>query len=292
MRVTEGMGYQNLLRDLERVQERLQKAQQQISSGKKISAPSDDPSLASDIVRINGEKVESAQYQRNLQFGQSKLNLTDTVMDGLQTMVERAITLGQSSISNATAGTSGAVEVDLLRDQIISVGNTTHLGRYIFGGSKTTTPPYVKAADSSVSYQGNNTAMTVQVGRAVTLQTQIPGSEIFSGSVDVFSTLSNLSTAMKNGDNSGIDAQIKKLQQFSDVVSVARTKIAGFINMGSNVASELSAKDLARAGDLKQEQDADIAQAISELTMSQTALQATLAAGAKISQISLLDYLK
>ncbi|PYS29177.1 MAG: hypothetical protein DMG11_09955 [Acidobacteria bacterium] len=97
---------------------------------------------------------------------------------------------------------------------------------------------------------------------------------------------------MKNGDNSGIDAQVKKLQQFSDVVSVARTRGAGFVNMGANVATELSSKDLARASDLKQEQDADIAQAISELTMSQTALQATLAAGAKISQISLLDYLK
>jgi len=286
------MGYRNLLRDLERVHERLQKAQSQISSGKKISAPSDDPSLASDIVRLNGESAESAQYQRNLQFGQSKLNFTDTVLDGLEIMVERTITLAQSSISNATAGTSGAMEVDSLRDQIISVGNTTHLGRHIFGGSQTTTPPYVKAADSSVSYQGNNAGMSVQVGRAVTLQTQIPGSEIFSGSIDIFSTLSDLSAAMKSGNNAGIDAQIKKLQQFSDVVSVARTKIAGFVNMGTNVASGLSARDLSRASDLKQEQDADIAQAISELTMSQTALQATLAAGAQISQISLLDYLK
>jgi flagellar hook-associated protein 3 FlgL len=286
------MGYQNLLRDLSRVQERLQNAQEQLSSGKKVSTPSDNPSIAADIVRLNGEEIESAQYERNLQFGQSKLNLADTVLDSVQTMVERAMTLGQSAISNATAGTSGAIEVDSLRDQIISIANTTHAGRYIFGGSKTTTPPYVKALDSSVSYQGNNTAATVQVGRNSTLQMQIPGSEIFSGSVDIFSTLSALVTAMQSGDNSGIDAQVQKLQQFHDVVSVGQTRIAGFINMGTNVASELSTRSLGRANDLKQEQDADIAQAISELTMSQTALQATMAVGAKIAQLSLLDYLR
>src|SRR3989442_6706403 len=130
MRVTQGMAYQNLLRDLARAEEKLQKSQNQMSSGKKISAPSDDPSLASDIVRLNGEKVESAQYQRNLQFAQAKLNVTDTVLDSLQTMVERIVTLGERAISSPTAGTQGAVEVDSLRDQIISIGNTTHLGRY------------------------------------------------------------------------------------------------------------------------------------------------------------------
>jgi flagellar hook-associated protein 3 FlgL len=292
MRVTPGMAYQNLLRNLARGEEKLQKSQDQLSSGKKISAPSDDPSLAVDIVRLTGEKVESAQYQRNLQFAQSKLNVTDTVLDSLQTMVERVVTLGERAISNPTAGTQGAVEVDSLRDQIISIGNTTHLGRYIFGGSITTSPPFVKAANSTVSYQGNNTPMTVQVGRSVTLETQIPGNEIFMGSVDIFSTLTDLATAMKNGDNNEIDANVRKAQQFVDSVSTARTRIAGFVNMAANVASELSARDLARAKNLEQEQDANIAQVISELTMNQTSLQATMAAGARIAQLSLLDYLR
>ena len=95
MRVTEGIGYQNLLRDIARVQERMQIAQDQVSSSKKVTKPSDDPTAASDIVRIFGEKSEAEQFERNLTFAESKLNLADTVLDSVEHMIERARTLGQ-----------------------------------------------------------------------------------------------------------------------------------------------------------------------------------------------------
>ena len=97
---------------------------------------------------------------------------------------------------------------------------------------------------------------------------------------------------MQAGDNNQINAQIQRLEQFSDVLSVTRGKIGGFMNLATNVASELSARSLARADDLNQEQASDLAEAISELTMSETALEATMAVGARISRLNLLDFLQ
>lgn len=292
MRVTEGMGYQNLLRDIARVQERMQVAQDQVSSSKKVTKPSDDPTAASDIVRIFGEKSEAEQFDKNLTFAQSKLSTADTVLDSVEHMVERARTLGQLSFGNPTTASLYTTELNGLRDQIIGSANTTHAGRFIFGGSVTTTAPYVKNPDTSVSYQGNSQVTTLQVSRTSTLQTQIPGNQIFSGSVNIFQVMSDLSTAMQAGNKDGIDAQVKNLEQFAEVISIARSKIGSYVNMASNISAELTSGRLAREADLTQEQAANMAQAITELNMSQNALEATMAVGARISKLSLLDFLK
>ena len=292
MRITEGMNYQSLLQDIARAQERVQKAQNEVSSGKKVSSPSDDPTAATDIIRLNSEKSEADQYSRNLTFAKSKLQITDNALDSVEQMVERARTLGQLSFGNPTAATAYVAEGSGLRDQILSVANTTHAGRFIFGGSVTTTLPYLKNADSSVTYQGNSEAMPLQVTRNSTLQTQVAGSEVFSGSVNIFTVMSNLAAAMQSSDKAGIDAQVKNLEQFSNVVSVARSKIGGYLNLATNVESELSSGKLARESQLSKEQAADLAKSISELTMSQQGLQAALAVGARISQLTILDYLR
>jgi len=292
MRVTEGMSYQTLLRDLAFGQDRLQNAQNEVSTGKKVTTPSDNPIAASDIVRLNTEGNEADQFSKNLNFAKAKLQIADTALDSVEQMVERARTLGQLSLGEGNPASAYVSELNGLRDQIISAADTTHAGRYIFGGSTTTTQPYVKNPDTSVTYQGDDQDMPLQVSRNSTLQTQVPGSEIFSGSVDIFSTMSDLATAVQAGDKAAIDAQVKKLEQFSDVISQARSKVGGYLNTATNVESELSSTGLTRKSELSNVQDADLAKAITELTMSQQQLQATMAVGARLSQLTILDYLK
>jgi flagellar hook-associated protein 3 FlgL len=234
MRVTEGIGYQNLLRDIAAVQERMQIAQDQVSSNKRVTKPSDDPTAAADFVRIFSEKNEADQFGKNLTFAESKRNLADTVLDSVEHKIEPARTLGQLSFGNTTTAAMYSTELDGLRDQIISASNTTHAGRFIFGGSVTTTAPYVKASNSSVSYHGNSEAVSLQVTRTTALQTQIPGSEIFSGAVDIFQVMSNLSAAMQAGDKDGIDGAVKSLESFSETVSTARSRIGSYVNAATN----------------------------------------------------------
>ena len=291
MRIPDNVSYLSFLGDLQRTQEQALKAQMQVTSGQKVSKPSDDPGAASDIVRLSGEKAAGDQFEKNVDSARSRLSAADITLDGVEVMVERARELGLLSLGNLSNGSAYKAEIEGLREQLISAANTTHQGRYNFGGSVSSVAPFVKDNASVVSYQGNSIDMTLQVGRNTTLQTQIPGDEVFTGSVDIFATLSDLLGALDAGDHDGIAAQVKKLEQVSETVSTARSRIGGYINVADSTSRQLAAAGLSRAQELNEVQSADTAQAITQLTLSQTSLQATLAVGARIAQMSLLDYL-
>jgi flagellar hook-associated protein 3 FlgL len=292
MRITENMRYESVLRDISRAQQRMLKAQEQVSTGKKVNKPSDDPIATTDILRINGDKAEDIQYSRNLTFARSKLQATDAKLDTIEQMTERVLTLAQLSVSDPSKATPYLTEIQGLRDQMISAANATYAGRFIFGGSETTQPPYVKGTGAVVTYAGNSEDMPLQISRSVKVPTQIPGSDLFSGAVDIFAVMDDLATAIQAQDRDGINAQMSKLQDFADTISLARSKVGGYLNLTTNVESDLSAAKLAYETELTNKEAADLAAAITEITVSQNSLQATLAVGAHISQISLLDYLK
>jgi len=132
----------------------------------------------------------------------------------------------------------------------------------------------------------------LQTGRATTLQSQIPGDQIFTGSIDAFQTISDLMTAITSGNNSAIQTGVTKLETLSQTVSSARTQVGGLINSATAAQSDLRQTDLTQVAQLSRLQDADLSKALSDFSQSQIALQAATAVGARISSISLLDYLK
>jgi flagellar hook-associated protein 3 FlgL len=291
MRITETMRYENVLRDIGRAQQRVLKAQEQVATGKKVYKPSDDPVAASDILRINGEKSEDVQYSRNLTFARSKLQFTDAALDSVEQMAERVRTLGQLSFSDPDKATGYLTEIQGLRDQMIAAANSAYAGRFIFGGSQTTQAPYVKGPGGTVTYDGNAQDMPMQISRTAKVPTQIPGSDLFTGTVDIFAVLDDLATAIQAKDKDGIDAQLRNLETFAESISLSRSKIGGYLNLVTNVESDLSAAKLSHETELTNKEAVDLAAAITELTASQNGLQATLAVGAKISQVSILNYL-
>jgi flagellar hook-associated protein 3 FlgL len=291
MRVPQSNLYLNFLHDLELTQERMAEAQSRVSTGKKVIKPSDDPTAATDIVKLTAEKAEAGQFEKNLSIARSRLDAADTALDSVEKVVERARTLALSSLSSPSTAHLYTAEVTGLRDQVLSTANITNQGRFIFGGSANATAPFVKAADSTISYQGNSTAMFLQVGRLTTLQAEIPGSEIFTGPVDIFATLKDLVTAMQVGDQDAIGMQAQKLDEFLESLSTARSRVGSYINVADSLAEQMGSAELSRETQLHRVQSADPAQAITELTLSQTSLQATLATGARLSQLTLLDFL-
>jgi flagellar hook-associated protein 3 FlgL len=292
MRITSGQNYSDLLRSIENIRERVQQAQTEVTTGDKINQPSDDPAGAADLVRLTGEKSEIDQYLSNAASAKNRLDYTDTALDGVQTMVQRVITLGQLAVSDPS-NPAGAytTEMNGIRRQLVSAANTSFQGSFLFGGTVTNKPPYVLQSDQSVTYQGNSSAFQVQTGRVSTLQTQIPGDQVFSGSINVFDAVKQLSDAIAAGNKSAIQTQVTSLQQYYDSLSVVRSQVGALSNAAQNTQSDLQSYELARASDQSRIQSADLAQASTDFTQDQTALQAAIAAGAKISQISILNYL-
>src|SRR2546425_11994159 len=133
MRITSAESYQNLIRSLQSIQERLQQTQSEVTTGNRINQPSDDPSGAADVVRLTGDKSEINEYMSNAAAGKTRLDYTDTVLNSVQTMVQRVITLGQLAPGNPSSSSASTTEIKSLRDQIVSSANTAYEGRFLFG---------------------------------------------------------------------------------------------------------------------------------------------------------------
>lgn len=291
MRITDAASYQNLLTSLQGIEQRMNTAETQVSTGNRINQPSDDPSGSADLVQLTGDQSEMSLYMSNAQAAQNRLSYTDTVLNGVQSLVQQAINTGQLALSNSQSASEDVTQINSLRDQIVSSANTAYQGTFLFGGTATNTQPYVEQPDQSVTYQGNSGATQVQVGRATTLQTQIPGSQVFSGSINVFDTLQQLAGAVNSGDTSAIQAQVSNLQQYYDSVSAVRAHVGSLTNDAQNTQTDITSYQTALTSDQNRIQSADMAKAATNLTQTQNELQAALEAGAKISQVSLLDYI-
>ncbi len=239
----------------------------------------------------NVEKAETEQYKRNVEFGRSRLDFTDGVLNNLEVLVERLRFLGLTSIGNPTSGDVFEAEVEGLRDQILNTMNTSFQGRFIFAGSKTNTQPDAKDFAGVATYQGDNKAVKLQVGRSAKLDTQMPGSEI-SSSIDVFAVIAAFDQARQSGDRSAIDAELKNLQMAWEGLSVSRSRIGGLVNVADSTRNELTALSLARETALVDIEAADLTKTLTEFRSLEGALQNTLAIGARISRQTLLDYLR
>ena len=292
MRIADDSGYRNLLLDIQRIAERMQASQNQISSGKKLTKPSDDPSAAADVVNVDSVRATSAQYLDNAGTANSRLQIADNALDGVQQVIDRIRTLALMAQNGTSSPSLSVEEISGLRDQLLSYANTEFEGQFMFAGSNTDSAAYDKASNGAITYSGNSDEVRLQVGKASTLQSQIPGDQVFSGSVDIFQTLTDLVAAMNSGSTSAIQTQVTKLEQFSQNVSSSRTKLGGLMNGATAAQNELKQADLTLVAHLSQLQDADLAQALSEFTQSQNALQAATAVGARVGSVSILDYLK
>jgi flagellar hook-associated protein 3 FlgL len=291
MRITSDIAYNNLLRDIERIAERMQNTQYQISSGKKLNKPSDDPRAVSDVIRIQAEQSEIKQYQDNIATAKSRLNFADSTLQGVVTLIDRIRSLGLSSMSNLPTAGLHVSEISGLRDQILTAANSTIDGQFMFAGSNVDAPAYTKASNGTVTYNGNSDVVSLQIGRSATLQVHVPGSDIFTGTVDVFATIQNLMTAMNAGNQPAIDAEVRNLEQFASVLGNALGKVGGLVNVAQSVNADLTSYSLGRTEQRSRLEDADLAAALTDYTQAETALRAATAVGARISNISILDYL-
>ena len=180
-------------------------ALQQISSGKRVNVPSDDPLAAAQMVGNQDQSNRADQYLQNIDTLTSQLQTADTAIGSAVAAITQAITLGvQGSTGTLSDANRQQIVQNLLgiQSQLVQLANTSVGGSYLFGGTASTAPPYTldSASPSGVTYNGNSGTNTVQVADGLNLQTNVPGSQLFQNSAgDVFGSLQQLITALQSG---------------------------------------------------------------------------------------------
>ncbi|GAA1528706.1 flagellar hook-associated protein FlgL [Nocardioides humi] len=292
-RVTQRMLTEGSLANLQRNLGRMATLQEQLSSGRVINRPSDNPTGTTAAMRIRASVSDQTQYARNAQDGIGWLTQIDSTLDATTSTVRRARDL---AIQGANTGALGqqardalAVEVEGIREQLLGLANASYLERPVFGG----VTAGGRAYDAGGNWVGVPGSVDRRVADGVVVQVDVDGRTVFGdGASSVFAELDALAAALRAGDTAAIGASIDVLRAREDTVTGARA-VAG-TRYQRIEQSGLAADDakISLENSLSTIENADLAETTVHLKLQEVAYQAALAATARVMQPSLLDFLR
>jgi flagellar hook-associated protein 3 FlgL len=269
---------------------------EQMSSGKQFNNLSDDPAAVAELVLNEGQTSDVNQYLQNVTTLQNSMQQADSALNSVITSLSQAVSLGTQG-ANGTLNDSDrqsiATQVSGIEDQILSLANTTYNGEYLFAGTAVTTQPFTQDSSSAsgVTYNGNGSTNSVQIGDGEYIPVNLSGSQVFtpSGS-DVFAALQGLVTALQSGgDVAGATTQV---QQVFSRLNTQRTFYGTTLSRLQTTQDYLTQEQVGLSSAQDNIESADMTSVISNYTQTETALDASYQAAGQISQMSLLDYLK
>lgn len=288
------------------VQAELAQTQNQLSIGKKIVRPSDAPDTAATIDRYQTLIQRQESFGRNLQAMNNRLQTEDTALASVSNLLIRLKELAVQA-ANDTLGQKDrlaiATEMRGLRDQILSLANSQdNNGNHIFAGSRVGQPPFVSVAGAAPTYQGDQSRMVVPVGDERSIRLNRPGGEVFARvvrtgdnqqavGVGFFQAIDDAIGSIENSAQPGIQRGLKEFDDLQTHIALARGQVGSDMNVLSSQQDILENTTLTLKGVLSKAEDLDYAQAISRLNQQSLALQAAQNSFAKISQLSLFNYI-
>jgi flagellar hook-associated protein 3 FlgL len=286
----------DLLAALNQTELEVQQSELQISTGKSVNVPSDNPTAAALLVENNDQATFTGGYLQSLSSIQGQFSTADSTLTSITSSLQQALSLGVEA-GGGTLSTSDltaiATQLQGIQSQLISLANTAYEGNYIFAGTATGTAPFVASSTSpdGVNYVGNTDVNEVAIGAGYKLAVNVPGSQLFSATGnDVFLAVNNLIQAVQN--DTGIPAAVNALSAASSYLSSQRVLYGNAMDQATAQTTSLTSQQL----QLTQQQTtlaaANLPAVATNLSQAQTDEQAALAAMAKLSQDNLFSYLQ
>jgi flagellar hook-associated protein 3 FlgL len=307
-RVTQSMMSSQLIRNLNRNSQKMNDQQNQLATGRRINRPSDDPVGITYSMRYRSELSVNDQYISNADAARSWLDYSDTMMSQTGDVLQRTrelVTQAASGSNPQSALDSISKEVSQLYDQLVSIGNSKFNGKYVFNGEKTDVKPYNPLTQvdpvtgdpvfAAVQDNTDNHSIQFEIGASVTMGVNLTGQQIFGASTDsdnAFKIFQDITKALKNGDNAALSNSIGVLSARTDKVQELRSDIGAKTNRLDLAQGRLSDINTNLSNLQSKTEDADMAALMMNIKMSENVYQASLSAGSKVIQPSLVDFLK
>lgn len=287
----------DMLAALQTDQRNASTAIQQLSTGRRVNAPSDDPAATASYIGNQAQSSTDDQFLRNAGSLQARFQAADSALSSVVAVLTRAVSLGVEG-ANGTLSPQDqqaiAAEVQGLFNQTLSLANLSFQGTYLFSGTATTTQPF--AADSTspsgVNYQGDSGVANVEISSGQSISTNVPGNQLFlNSSGNVFSALNSLYNSLMSG--TGIGAAVDQVSAALATVSNQRVTYGNGLNQIQLTENYLNQEKVNLSQQQNQLVGVDMAAAATNLSQSQTAMQAVMnAAGRILGLPTLLDFLK
>ncbi len=301
MRITNNMLINNMLSNLNTNLDRMSRYQTQLATGKKISLPSDDPIVASRALKLRTDVAEIEQFQRNVDDAISWMEITETTLGQMGEVMHRVRELAVQS-ANGTATPDdldkARQEIIQLKTQMTHMANTTYAGRYIFSGYKTDKP----LMDDDGIFQidiANSEQINFEIGIGDDIHVNVTGSDLFNSGSDAVAadkssfiqTFDDMIAALEAGDHETVGEIIGQIDVVTNNILRVRSGVGARMNRLELTANRLSDDFINFTKLMSTNEDADMAEIIMNFLNEENVYKASLSAGAKVIQPSLVDFL-
>ncbi|KIL36695.1 flagellar hook protein FlgL [Cohnella kolymensis] len=296
LRVTPGMIHDQMVRNLNKNLHRMSGAQTELTTGRRINKPSDDPIGITYALRYRSELSMNDQYQRNLTAAQSSVEHVDNVLGQVNDLMQRVKELtiqGANGTNPAEARQAIKSELDVIYDHLITIGNDQINGKYTFNGQLTQTAPYDAVTAGTIDTDDQQIKLPVAPG--IEIGTNMTGNQVFGKSTDtdnLFTVVKQIRAAFNLNDGAAAAALLSKVDSRYNALLSIRSEVGARANRIDMLDNRNKDLDITLNNLSGKTEDADIADATIRLKRDENVYQASLSVGARIIQPSLVDYLK
>ncbi len=297
---------EKFLADLASLQNRITKTQAQLTSGIRISKPSDDPSAVGDVLQLQSDIGRVSQVTTNLNRVKTEVDAASSVVQDSVSLLDQARSLaaqGASGTLDASARTTLAAQVEQILSALVDHSRAKFDGQYLFSGDSSSQPAYEVNLSNA---NGVDRLLTAPATRLIQDSTGV-GFTVSKTAQDlydhrnpddslaadnVFAALNSLRVALANNDQAGTAAAAASIQTAQDYLSQQSAFYGAVQNRLTNALDLAQKFQLQWQTALGNERDTDVAAAATDLTQEQLSQQAAMQAQASMPRSSLFDFLK
>ncbi|MES9855302.1 MAG: flagellar hook-associated protein FlgL [Sedimenticola sp.] len=300
LRVSTGQIYQQGLDSMLKGQVKMSRSQEQITTGRRILRPSDDPSGTTQVLQLSRAVSTVEQYQKNADRVQQRLEHVDNTLGGITSLLQRVNELALQGSSGTYAGTMRgmiAVEVRDLLTSVVALANTTDsAGEYLFSGYQGAVEPFSFSA-GSYTFNGDMGLREIRISADRTLADSVSGFHTFidvptaaGGVRDIFSTIDQIADALEADASPG--TLVGDIGQIISRLGESRA------SAGSKLRAIDEQRDLNEGFILTLEsnrskiEDVDLAEAITNFNKEKVALEAAQASFSQMQGLLLFNFLR
>lgn len=280
----------NTERNLQAALTRLATVQDKIGTQREITRPSDDPSGTANAIAVRAQQRQNEQFARNVQDANGWLSTTDNALSTATDVMQRVRDLTVKGANDGALAPDAkealALELEQLREELVSAANTQYRGRHVFAGSSDA----ASALDGNWQFTGSS-AVDRRIGPNSQVRVDSDGAAVFGEGADsVFALIDTIAAGLCAGTNiSGrINEVDDRLQQILGAHATVGASHAAVLSADEALAGDAVALEARRSG----LEDIDFSSAILQLKTQEVAYQAALSAASRTLQPSLMDFLR
>ena len=281
--------FNSLANSLDLVSSNLQQVQQQLATGKRVNAPSDDPVAYAQAASLAAEESAASNDSSLGTQIQSRLN----TINGAFTAAINAIS---SAITTATQGADGtisasqmaalATQVQGTLQQLVSAANQQYMNAYVFAGNQSLTVPFSTAG----AYSGDSGGNSLTFSNGVTAQISFDGREIFGDNTGgAIGAMQNLVNALRTGNQAAVSATLPQLQTALETVANAQATLGASLNTVNGVVSNANSQVISLTSAISTLTDADIAAMSTNESQDQLQQEALVSLASNLAKTPLVN---